>query len=74
MQFKGSLEELKALVAELDVPCRWQHRGVFEMAIFEDEVSNLKLNWWPATGQLQVVGDPEVREGVVEKLTALLNR
>jgi len=73
MLFNGSLDELKQLVAQLDVPCRWQHMGPFEMAVFEDEVSNLKLNWWPQTGELRLVGDPEVRDDTARRLQALLN-
>ena len=72
MQFQGSLEELKALVAQLDVPCHWQHKGVYELALFEDGVSNLKLNWWPQTGEVRLVGDPEVRDDIQKRLQALL--
>jgi hypothetical protein len=50
MEFNGSLEELKVLVSQLGVPCQWQHKGAFELARFEDGVSNLKLNWWPQRG------------------------
>ena len=72
MQFHGSLDELKTLVAQLNVPCRWQHRQGFEMAAFDDGVSNLKLNWWPETGELRLVGDPEVRVDISERLEQLL--
>lgn len=72
MNFQGSLEELQQLVAQLGVPCRWQHRGAFEMATFDDGVSNLKLNWWPGTGELRLVGDPEVRDDMQRRLEALL--
>ena len=72
MQFQGSLEELKALVAQLGVPCHWQHKGVYELALFEDGVSNLKLNWWPQTGEVRLVGDPEVRDDIQKRLQALL--
>ena len=73
MRFNGSLDELKELVNQLGVPCRWQHRGPFEMAVFEDEVSNLKLNWWPQTGELRLVGDPEVRDDAEQRLQTLLD-
>jgi len=43
------------------------------MAVFEDEVSNLKLNWWPQTGELRLVGDPEVRDDAEQRLQALLD-
>ena len=55
--FHGSLAELQALVATLGVPCHWEHKGPFEMAVFDDPSSNLKLNWWPSTGVIDLVGD-----------------
>jgi hypothetical protein len=42
------------------------------MAVFEDGVSNLKLNWWPREGTLRLVGDPEVRNKIQVKLEMLL--
>ena len=73
MQFKGSLMALQVLVERLGVPCHWQHHGPFEMAVFDDGVSNLKLNWWPETGELRLVGDPEVRDDLVKRLAELLD-
>jgi hypothetical protein len=72
LTFNGSLDELMALVARLDVPCRWQHKGAYELAVFEDGVSNLKLNWWPSNGALRLVGDPEVRDDIQRRLQELL--
>ena len=72
MNFQGSLEELQSVVAQLNVPCHWQHKGAYELALFDDGVSNLKLNWWPLTGELRLVGDPEVRDDILEKLQVLL--
>ncbi|MEX0588503.1 MAG: hypothetical protein WD136_04535 [Cyanobium sp.] len=40
--------------------------------MFEDGVSNLKLNWWPSNGALRLVGDPEVRDAMQRRLEALL--
>ena len=48
MQFKGSLMALQVLVEQLGV-LPLAASGPFEMAIFDDGVSNLKLNWWPET-------------------------
>jgi hypothetical protein len=73
MVFNGSLDELKTLVEQLGVPCQWQHKGVFQLAVFDDGVSNLKLNWWPQSGELRLVGDPEVRDTVQRQLEALLS-
>ena|GEM_PF-269721 len=72
--FSGTLEELKALVSSLNVPCHWEHMGSFELAVFDDGVSNLKLNWWPATGELQLVGDPEQRTPLLQELESALAR
>lgn len=72
MTFSGTLEELKALISSLNIACHWEHMGAFELAVIDDGVSNLKLNWWPATGELQVVGDPEQRIPLLQKLEAEL--
>ena len=72
MVFNGSLDELKHLVSQLGVPCQWQHKGAFELAVFEDGVSNLRLNWWPESGDLRLVGDPEQRLEVERRLAELL--
>ena len=70
--FQGSLEELKAEVPQLNVLCPWQHTGAYELALFDDGVSNLKLNWWPRTGEIRLVGDPEVRNDIQGQIQALL--
>ena len=72
LTFHGSLAELQAVVATLGVPCHWEHKGPFELAVFDDPASNLKLNWWPATGVLELVGDPEVRVGMEQRLAEAL--
>ncbi|MEI7952155.1 MAG: hypothetical protein WCH37_05710 [Synechococcaceae cyanobacterium ELA182] len=74
MIFNGSIDDLQELVASLGIPCRWQSRGAFQMAVFEDGVSNLKLNWWPGDGRLALVGDPAQREDLVLRLQALLKQ
>lgn len=73
MQFNGSLDQLIALVDQLGIPCRWEHKGAWELGVFDDGVSNLKLNWWPSSGELRLVGDPEVRVDVQERLELLLS-
>ena len=73
MIFKGTLEELKTLVDSLGVPCHWEDKGVFEMAVFDIDDSNLRLNWWPETGRLEVMGEPRDRMALVVKLKVLLN-
>ena len=73
MIFKGTLEELKTLVNSLGLPCHWEDKGVFEMAVFDINDSNLRLNWWPETGRLEVMGEPRDRLPLVAKLKELLN-
>jgi hypothetical protein len=72
MTFNGSLDELVALVQQLALPCHWEHKGAFELCVFDDGASNLKLNWWPQSGELRLVGDPELRVEVERRLSALL--
>ena len=72
MEFHGSLSELQDLLQSLNVPCHWEHKGAFEVAVIDDGVSNLKLNWWPQSGVLQLVGDPEQRLPLVERLSRAL--
>jgi len=52
--------------------CRWEHKGSYQLAVFDDGISNLKLNWWPETGALRLVGDPEVRNDAERRLKDLL--
>ena len=72
MQFHGTLDELKTLVNQLQIPCRWEHKGSYQLAVFDDGISNLKQNWWPETGALRLVGDPEVRNDAERRLKDLL--
>ncbi|MFM7466229.1 MAG: hypothetical protein ACKO28_12305, partial [Cyanobium sp.] len=72
MRFNGTLEDLQALVIALQIPCHWEHKGAYQLAVFEDGVSNLKLNWWPETGGIRLVGDPEVRNDAERRLRDLL--
>ncbi|MCP9857967.1 MULTISPECIES: hypothetical protein [unclassified Cyanobium] len=62
MTFNGTLEELQARVESLGCVGHWVHQGSFEMLAVEDGVSNLRLNWWPGTGALLLVGDPAQRQ------------
>ncbi|MCT0217824.1 hypothetical protein KQ304_02250 [Synechococcus sp. CS-1329] len=72
MQFNGSLEELQALVAQLGQPGHWVHQGAFEMYVLDAEDTNIRLNWWPRSGELRLVGDPAERVGLEAALRALL--
>lgn len=72
MIFKGTLEDLKTLVNSLGHPCHWEDKGVFKMAVFDIDDSNLRLNWWPESGRLEVMGEPSDRSPFVEKLKSLI--
>jgi hypothetical protein len=59
MQFQGTLEELKDLVAGLGEPGHWIHEGPFDEFLFD---GGERLNWWSGSGRLTLVGHPaEVR-------------
>ncbi len=72
MTFNGTLEELQALVADLGCVGHWVHEGAFEMLVIEDGESNLRLNWWPGTGALLLVGDPAQRRELEPRLKQAL--
>jgi hypothetical protein len=72
MTFSGTRDELAALVQQLGLPCHWEHKGSFELCIFDDGASNLKFNWWPQTGELRLVGDPQPRVELERRLSELL--
>jgi hypothetical protein len=56
MHFSGTLDALKAHVAALDYPGHWSDEGVFVVYRLE---AGETINFWPATGELQVQGHPE---------------
>lgn len=72
MKFNGTLSELQTILEKMGVQCHWEHKGSFEVAVIDDGVSNLKLNWWPESGVLQLVGDPEQRIPMIENLREAL--
>lgn len=72
MRFNGSLEELQALLAQLGQPGRWVHQGEFERYVLDNEETNIRLNWWPRSGDLCLVGEPAQRVGLEAALKALL--
>ena len=72
MTFSGTRDELVALVQQLGLPCHWEHKGSFELCVFDDGDTNLRLNWWPETGELRLVGDPEQRVVIERRLAELL--
>lgn len=72
MNDSGSLDDLKALLACLDDVRPWQPMGDDEWAVIEDGVSHLRLNWWPSTGELTLIGDPAQRSPLLEQLQSAI--
>jgi hypothetical protein len=66
--FTGTLAELQELVRSLGCEGHWVNQGPFEMLVIEDGESNLRLNWWPGTGALMLVGDPAQRMDLEQRL------
>jgi hypothetical protein len=65
VNFPGTLQELKELVAVLGEPGHWLHEGPFEEFVFD---SGERLNWWAGNGQLTLQGHPETRARLIERL------
>lgn len=72
MNFHGTLGELQDLIRSAGIVATWENHGPYEVAVVEDGVSNLRLNWWPATGVIQLVGDPAQRVPLLERLNQIL--
>jgi hypothetical protein len=68
MTFQGTLDELKVLIESLGCSGHWEHKGQFELFVCDWAETNLRLNWWPESGTLTVVGDPAEREVLQESL------
>ena len=60
------------MVAQLGVPCYWQHNDAFEPVLFDDRVGNLNLKCCPLTGEVMLVVDPDMQDDILETLQALL--
>jgi hypothetical protein len=73
VQFHGSLDELKSIVTSLDHPGHWEHKGAYEMFVFDEKQTNLRLNWWPDSGAITLVGDPADRDSYQAALAGLLD-
>ena len=65
MPFQGSLEELKALITLLQLQGHWIDEGALQT--FSTD-SGEHINFWPATGELQVKGHPEASHNLEARL------
>jgi hypothetical protein len=65
MPFQGSLEELKALITLLHLQGHWSDEGPLQT--FSTD-SGEHINFWPATGELQVKGHPEASHNLEARL------
>ena len=66
MQFTGTIEKFKVLVGALERPGHWRNEGSFYEFVAD---SGEKLNWWPKTGIITIIGHP----GEVKKLSQQLH-
>ena len=65
MPFQGSLEDLKALITLLRLQGHWIDEGALQTFITN---SSHSINFWPATGELQVKGHPEASHNLEARL------
>ena len=65
MPFQGSLEELKALITLLQLKGHWSDEGPLQTFITDN---GEHINFWPATGELQVKGHPQASRDLAARL------
>ena len=65
MTFQGSLEDLKALVRLLHLQGHWMDEGPLQS--FSTD-SGEHINFWPASGELQVKGHPQASHDLASRL------
>jgi hypothetical protein len=65
MPFQGSLQDLKALITLLRLQGHWIDEGALQT--FSTD-SGEHINFWPATGELQVKGHPEASHNLEARL------
>ena len=65
MTFQGSLEDLKALVSLLHLQGHWIDEGPLQS--FSTD-SGEHINFWPASGELQVNGHPQASHDLATRL------
>lgn len=69
MNYTGSLEDLKAVVALLHHPGHWVNEG--SVQIFHCDNGD-HINFWTENGELQVNGHPESSRGLRQQLEHVL--
>ena len=69
MPFNGSLEDLKALITLLHLEGHWIDEGPLQS--FSTNGGE-HINFWPATGELQVKGHPQGSRKLAERLDQAL--
>ncbi len=59
MEFKGSIEELQAIVKELGLTGHWHDEGLFYLFHSDDGAI---LNWWTKTSVVSFQGIPDKKK------------
>ena len=65
MPFQGSLQDLKALITLLRLQGHWIDEGALQTFSTDN---GEHINFWPATGELQVKGHPEASHNLEARL------
>jgi len=65
MPFNGSREDLKALISLLHLQGHWVDEGPLQT--FSTD-SGEHINFWPASGELQVKGHPQASHDLAARL------
>lgn len=69
MRFLGPWDQLQGLVAQLGLDGHWRELGPCRIHRFRCGVS---LNWWPASGEIRLVGPPALCRALQPRLELLL--
>jgi len=65
MTFTGSLQDLQAVVSLLHLQGHWSDEG--DLQLFRTDKGD-HINFWPASGELQVQGHPQSSGELAERL------
>jgi predicted nucleotide-binding protein len=70
-KFKGSLDQLKALIANAGIDGKWSDDGKGKHSFRSRD--NGILNWWPSKGTIQLQGPAEARTVISEAISSELS-
>jgi hypothetical protein len=71
MKHRGTLSELKAVVADCNLEGAWSYREQNRFYVFHAASGEI-VNWWPRTGTVNVQGNANI--AMVARLDKMLSK